>query len=304
MTLDRLQALYRLLQGGLWKIFGVLLLFCVVLLLFGIVIAGIAGLVSVGPLVIVGSVLILVLIGVGAINDPTSIQRNILIVFKRIFSEIPDVFGRRAYQPTHGNGFDRLVRAADKESTELADLLRGVRAEYGDVSCDDIADLLALGIDTQDYPPWHQVLNQMKKILDSRDFVEQSDSLELRVIQRDGEVLYARLTDDHGQPKVGIEFDLYIEEAIQSDGEAEIWPKQVGTVEVALVESRFCGVEVVSWTEQFNVDAEERMEYIMTRNPTLRFNEEAISGVDWEDLERAYESLVEITTGGETTHAY
>lgn len=298
----------NLIRERLWQIFGAILLVTVFSLMFGIILAGAIGWITISPVLILGLILVVVFVGFGAIREPGSIQKTISRIVTIIFSSYPGDSNPRAPQTSspqesQATGFDRVVEVADEESTVLADQLRRMRAEFGEVGTDELAQTLALGIQTRNIPPMQQVLQSMQKLLNSRDFAEESHDLSLRVIQRDNDTIYAQITEEHGPVDVGLEFDLYINETVNSDGNAEVWPKQVGTAEVVLVEPRFCGLEIISWTDQFDVEAEDRMEYIMVREPTIRFNEDVVSGVEWDDLEQAYESLRQLAIDGEITHA-
>lgn len=270
--------------------------------MFSIIIAAVVGVISVSPLLILGMLVLIVVMGIDAIREPDNIRKHLSIVFSNLFSDIPDVLGGH----TSGNnrrseresgGFDRIVEVADKESTELADQLRRIRAESGEVTTEDLVNTIAVGIRTQHLSPMEQVLQSIRTLLDSREFVEESDDLSLRVLQREGNVVYARLTEDHGVPEIGIEFQVYIDEAFHFEGGTEGYPKHVGNAEVISVEEEFCALEITSWTDHFNVDESDPMEYIMNQNPRIVFNEDSMSGVEWDELELAYESLTQLVDG-------
>lgn len=194
-------------------------------------------------------------------------------------------------------GFDRVAAVADEESTELADSLRAIRYEFDEANCEAIADTLIAGIESRKTSPFHQTLRRLESLLDARDFVEQSESLEMRIVQREGERLYARITGEHAELKEGLEFDIYITDTINVDGEAETVSKQVATAEVVLVDEQVCGLEVIDWSDDFD-PSEDRIGYLMSHSPKAMFDTQMTRNVDWDDIERAHENLTQLETGG------
>jgi len=294
------------------QILGGLLFAAVLTLVFGIIIAGTVGWIDVGVTLIVPLVALLFLVGIVLLKEPEDVIRHISDLVSKSLS---DSFQERSkysdWQPdesrkprkSDNDGFDRIVGVAEQESTVLADQLRRMRAEFDDITCESVAQTLEVGYQTQKNPPMSQVIQQMETLLNSREFVENSESLELRVIDEDNSVLYARLTEDHGKPKEGLEFDLYIEDTVNTGGDAVVLPKQAGTVKVTLIEEEFCGLEVTSWTDHFQPDTENRISYIMDRNPTAKFDEEILGGIEWRELEQAYKNLKQLAMNGGTTNA-
>lgn len=295
------------LRGGVWTAFGAIILIAIYALMFAVVITTVLGVISVSPLLIVGFVLVILFSGIGMTQNPENVQQNIATIISRALSG-----GSRNRNGTPHEekasesaktGFERIVEVADEESTELADHLRRMRSEYDDVTSEDVAQAIELGLHTQRNPPIIQVQNRMQELLDARDFVKESDDHELRVIQRENETLYARITENQAQPPIGLKLELYVEEAIGNDGVAELLPKHIGTAQVILAEEQFCGLEVVSWTDQFNHGESERWEYIMSHNPTARFDEEVINNVEWDSLEETHDHLKKLTTERDISYA-
>lgn len=194
-------------------------------------------------------------------------------------------------------GFERVAAVADEESTELADALRVIRHEFDETTCEAVAETLVVGIESRKTSPFHQTLHRLESLLDARDFVEESESLEMRIVQREDERLYAKVTEEHGEVKEGLEFDIYILDTINVDGEAETVSKQVATAEVVLVDEQVCGLEIIDWSEDFE-PSEGRIAYLMNHTPEARFDTQMTRNVDWDDIEMAHENLTQLETGG------
>jgi hypothetical protein len=194
-------------------------------------------------------------------------------------------------------GFDRVAAVADEESTELADSLRAIRYEFDEATCEAVADTLVAGIESRKTSPFHQTLRRLESLLDARNFVEQSESLEMRIVQREDERLYAKVTEEHGEVKEGLEFDIYIEDTINVDGGAETVSKQVATAEVVLVDEQVCGLEIIDWSDDFD-PTEDRIGYLMNHSPEAKFDTQMTRNVDWDEIERAHENLTQLETGG------
>lgn len=200
-------------------------------------------------------------------------------------------------------GFERVAAVADEESTELADALRVIRHEFDEATCEAVAETLVAGIESRKTSPFHQTLRRLESLLDARSFVEQSESMEMRIVQQEDERLYARVTDEHGEVKEGLEFDIYILDTINVDGEAETVSKQVATAEIVLVDEQVCGLEIIDWSDDFN-PSEDKLGYLMSHSPEAKFDTQMTRNVDWDDIERAHESLTQLETGGNRQDAY
>jgi len=250
-------------------------------------------------------------VSIGFSTIPVAILLGFLFIISYVFIKNPDTVkwdiphlgtfriddnpGRNS--ASDADGFDRIAAIADEESTELADSLRAIRYEFDEASCEAIADTLITGIQARKTSPFYRTLRQLDSLLDARNFVEQSEDLEMQIVQREGERIYAKITEEHGSVKEGLEFDIYILDTINVDGDAETVSRQVGTAEVILVDDRVCGLEVVNWSDNFD-PPRDKMGYIMNHSPTAKFDTEMIRNVDWDDIEAAHENLTQLATGG------
>lgn len=231
------------------------------------------------------------------ISVPTMVLSGILIFldFEEVRFYLYEKTGFEIIRPGRDEvleltgGYDQLIELVSQESGELAMNLRRVQTNIqSDNPYETLSSVIEDGMSSD---PIQQTVDYLNHLLRIRDYVEDPDRSELKIITRADDKLLAESKEEGTLPVEGLMFKVHATIAITERGETRYFDKVVAMAELTGTSGEVYELSTYDWDSGGDAGVSELQSTFMDRDPHLEVNKEGLESVEWDKLEDSYDFL-------------